>query len=607
MAPLFSREGVSDRVEAAKNHIKATAVRSRAWLDSPKGRGVLKCTLAYSIASLWTFWAPLSNTLGRPDGKHIVATITVYFHPARTVGSMIEASAIAICAVVYAELVSVLSMASSVFFGSVLGWVTFAHAVVLAVFIGGGFGFVGWVKQKLNNPSVNVGCTLASLAIIAVVTKEPATYSSVFSNEKIYQVFKLLVFGICTTASVSFLVWRVSARALLRLSMAKASTSLGDALSLITHGFLSGTEEEFTSAEFTETSTAWSSAYAAMTKNLKEAKYEHYVLGNEKTYHLDKSVYKSMEALAQSIGGLRSAAETQFELLKEPWTDPPSGSLSPGTSFVSPTLSRTLSNILKSGKDRHAVLSAIDEAPNEGSSGEDEGDRAKPPTDTTPAAGITFRSPSDIFELFIALLGPSMKSLAYTLSEVLKDPPFGEAPHHEIRINDHYRQSLTDALGIFNTARASALQELYKHIELDRPRSEKIKADFEEVAAACGHFSFSLQTFGEEMTKYLDVLDDLKYATERKARSWKFLLFWRSAAPHSRALSALPFDNPEQESLIRPIRKSQLPKGIPDTMVERRDTFAWHAAPQANRILRSAAQQLLRFLRCLARDDSKPC
>src|SRR6185436_11662387 len=172
--------------------------------------------------------------------------------------------------------------------------------------------------------SVNVGCTLASLAIIAVVTRDTAAYNGVFSNEKIYQVFKLLVFGIFTTASVSFLVWRTSARTLLRVSMTKASISLGDALSLITHGFLSGTEEEFTSAEFKQASASWSSAYSSMTKNLREAKYEHYVVGDERIYKLDKSVYKSMETLAQSIGGLRSAAETQFELLKEPWTDAPS-------------------------------------------------------------------------------------------------------------------------------------------------------------------------------------------------------------------------------------------------------------------------------------------
>ncbi len=369
MPPSVARGGISGRLRAAADNTTAAVLSFWKWLDSPKGRGVLKCTLAYMIASLWTFWSPLSNTLGKPDGKHVVATITVYFHPARTAGSMIEAAALACVAVVYAVVVSVLSMSASVLFGSVLGWVTFAYAVVLIVFIGGSFGFLGWFKQRLNNPSVNVACTLASLAIIGVVTKENATYSSVFSNVKIVQVLTMLIFGICTTSAVNLLVWRVSARALLRDSMTKASIALGDMLSMVTHGFLSGSEEELVASEFRQASAAWSSSYAAMTKNLKESKYERYLMGYASIYQLDKSVYKSMENLAQSIGGLRSAANTQFELLKEPLTEPPSGTLSPGSTFFPSSLSRSLSQTLRSGKDRFAVLSAIDEASNEGSEG----------------------------------------------------------------------------------------------------------------------------------------------------------------------------------------------------------------------------------------------
>lgn len=607
MHSLFSREGFSERLDVLSQRSKAAALRWWAWLDSPKGRGVLKCTLAYTIASLWTFWSPLSNLLGKADGKHVVCTITVYFHPARSAGSMIEADLIAIVAVLYATTISIASMAASVLFGSVLGWVTFAYIVVLVVFVGTSFGFIGWIKQKLNNPSVNVGCTLASLGIINVVTKENATYTSVFSNTKILQMLQILVFGISTTTAVNLLVWRVSARSLLRESMTKASTSLGDMLSMITHGFLSGSEEELTSPEFKKASAAWSSSYAQMTKNLKEAKYEHYLVGHYKIYQLDKSVYKSMETLAQSIGGLRSAAHTQFELLKEPPAEPPlpSGAMSPGgTALYTPSFNRSLSSFLKSGRDRYAVLSAIDEAPNE-SSGEEDADNSKDVSRRGSASteAPAFRTPSDIFELFIALLGPSMKSLAYTLSGVLREPPFGASPDFDITINDHFRQSLQDALGLFNAARADALQELYKKIELRRPTSEKTKADFEEVAAACGHFSFSLQTFGEEMTKYLDVLDDLKHASENRRRSWRWLVFWNKPKP-SHALALLPFEEPERESLIKPIRKSQLPRGIPDSMIQRRDTYSWQAAPEANKVVQTFAQRLLRFFRFLARDDS---
>ncbi len=368
--PFFSRDGASKRLRAA-------ARRTWRWLDSDKGRGVLKCTLAYAIASLWTFWTPLSNMLGKPDGKHVVATITVYFHPARTAGSMIEASAIACVAVVYAELVSVLSMAVSVLLGSVLGRVALAHAVVLVVFIGGSFGFLGWVKQRMNNPSVNVACTLASLAIISVVTKENATYTSVFSNTKLVQVLNMLIFGISTTAAVNLLVWRVAARALLRQVHGQVLHALGDMLAMITHGFLSGSEEELASAEFRQASTGLVFGLRGHDQEPQGVQVRALPCRPRVYNRLDKAVFKSMETLAQSIGGLRSAADTQFELLKEPGTQPPSGAISPGTSLYPSSPVRSFSYLLRSGKDRFANLCAIDEASNEGSEDDDSSDRAR--------------------------------------------------------------------------------------------------------------------------------------------------------------------------------------------------------------------------------------
>lgn len=582
------------------------------WLNSPTGRGILKCTLAYTLASLATFVSPLAGFLGRLDGKHVVATITVYFHPARSAGSMVEAILIAIVAVTYALLVSIASMAVSVLVGSTWDMVTVAHVLVLVVFIGGGFGFIGWVKQKMNNPLVNVGSTLASLAIIGVVTRENAVVAHVFSDQKIVQLVKVLIMGVTVTSAVNLLVWRVSAVGLVRASMPKASSALGEMLAVITRSFLSGSEDDLLSPEFKAASKAYSSIYPGMLKNLRDAKFERYFVGHEELYQLDRAVVKSIETLSQSIGGLRSAANTQFALLKEstpsvaspgPFSPGPAP-FSPGTSPLSPRVLSGTPGALKSGIDRQPVLSAIDEASEDSTE-----DDAKRPSGKAPAEPPSFRTPSDIFELFIALLGPSIKSLAFTLSEVLREPAFGSAPDYEIRINENFRQSLSDALGLLNTARANALQELYTHLELNRARTEQVQADFEEVAAACGHFSFSLQAFGEEMQKYLDVLDDLEYANKHKTRSWRWLMWWTNGQrrPYSWSTSMLPYDSEEGERLIRPIKKTAMPRGIPDSMVQRRDTFSWEVATADNsKFVAKASQKLLRIARRLGRHDGKP-
>ncbi|KAF3057743.1 hypothetical protein CFAM422_012166 [Trichoderma lentiforme] len=578
--------------DAMSSSTKAALLRFIRWLDSPLGHGVLKCTLAYTIASLATFLTPLSNFLGTLDGKHVVATITVYFHPARSTGSMIEAVLIAVVAIAYAELVSILSMVVSVLVGSVMGLVTLAHVLVVILFIGGGFGFMGWVKQKMANPLVNVGSTLASLAIISVVTKENAVISNVFSNQKIVQVFKMLIMGITSTAAVNVLVWRVSARDLLRTSMAKATTSLGGMLSTISASFLKGVEEEHMSAEFTSASATYAVTYPQMLKNLREAKFEDYLLGRERIYVLQRSTVKAIETLARSIGGLRSAANTQLSLLKLAESDdvPP-----PLTRFLTVSSLGEFEGISPSSSSPRAAAH-VSSRPN--SPGQRPSSSAHDHDDSP--------TPSSLFRLFVDLMGPSMEALTQSLVLILRESPLGSAPNYEVPISDELRQSLTEALFQFNMARSDALRQVYNMIEREKSTSRRIQAGLEEVAAACGHFSYSLQTFGEEMQKYLDILDDLKFVNEHNKRSWRWILWWRKddTEVQGRKMSSLPFEtSPEAESLIKPIRKRDVPRGIPDSLVRRRDTYNWQASPNASKILSAISQSILRFVRKIARDD----
>lgn len=507
---------------------------------------------------------------------------------------MIEAVLIAVVAVAYAEIVSILSMVVSVFVGSVMGLVTLAHVLVVIIFIGGAFGFMGWVKQKMANPLVNVGSTLASLAIISVITKENAVISNVFSNQKIVQVFKMLIMGITSTAAVNVLIWRVSARDLLRTSVAKSSASLGGMLSAISGSFLKGAEDEQMSAEFSASSATYTVTYPQMLKNLREAKFEDYLLGREKIYVLQRSTVKAIETLARSIGGLRSAANTQLSLLKEAESDdvPP-----PLTRFLTASSLGDFESIRPRSSSPRLTQAAS--RPGSSSQGEQLGM-------STHDQGPT---PSSLFLLFVDLIGPSMEALTQSLNSILQEPPLGTTTSYEATISDELRQQLTDALGQFNMARADALQQVYTMIEREKSTSRRIQAGLEEVAAACGHFSFSLQKFGEEMQKYLDVLDDLKYVSEHSKQSWRWLLWWRkedASAAHGRKMSSLPFEtSPEAESLIRPIRKRDMPRGIPDSIIRRRDTYNWQAAPNASKVLSTISQSIMRFARKIARDDSK--
>ncbi|KAI1336802.1 Fusaric acid resistance protein-like-domain-containing protein [Xylariaceae sp. FL0016] len=587
------------------HNLLITLNRLATWLLSSKGRGTVKCSIAYLLASMGTFYHPAAQFLGPMDGKHIVATIVTYFHPARSAGSQIEAVTIAVVAVCYAMFIGTCSMATSVLFYDRLDMQGLSYALILILFIGFGLGFVGWVKQRLNNPLVSVGASIASIGIITIITKEGSVHNGVFSNKKIIQYLKILLMATVISTLVNLLLWPVSARHTLRKSMRIASTSLGNMLSMISNGFLSGAEDDFTSKPFTTASSTFTSTLAQMNKNARESKYEYYLLGQERTYRHDKIVVKSMENLAQSLGGLRSAANTQFELLKEVSQGPLSAQSirSPSTNSFSPLFGRSLSFSLKSG-NRFGSLSAIDEAPDERSDREDE---PTPTRELPPGLATNPKTPAEIFELFIVRLGPSMKSLVHTMSEMLKEPPFG-APGSQIEVNEQFKQSLVQAVQLYNQSRGKALEELYKTIEFGRARSETVQADFEEVAAACGHFAFSLLSFADEMQKYLDTLEDLKYAEEQGKKTWRWMMFWKKI---SFGRGRLPEEeDPERLALLKPVprmRQSKLPTGMRDAMKNRKDGLGWDTAPEDgglwNRFVRSTSRNMHNYFQFLARDD----
>lgn len=520
---------------------------------------------------------------------------------------MIEAVMIAIVAVIYADIVCALSMAVSIASRSKLGSPAPAHVIVLIVFIGGGLGFIGWVKQRLNQPLVNVASTLASIAIISVVTKEESVQDGYFSKDKIVQMVKMLLVGISFSTAVNMLVWRVSARNVLRTAIVTASVALSDRLSHVAKGFLNGSEEEVNSPEYSAVSKRYSAAYSTMTTTLREAKLEHFFLGHEKIYTLDKRLVKSLDSVQQAIGGLRSALNTQFTLLRESVSSSDSQAtddrLLNTPTPLSPKSTRQSSYFHEGTVSR---LPVIAESAAAASPDIPPQSRSEPALDQT----AVFHTPSDIFAMFMSLLGPSMKSLAYTLSEILRVSPFGSDIQTEINNNEQLRASLQEALALYYDARNNALEELYKTIEMSRTRSEKIQADIEEVAAACGHFSFSLQAVAEEMEAYLEVLEDLKHWTETHQRSWSWLKLWKYFWPKklSQTEGGGGTDDLECESLIRRqaskgIRRSALPKGIPKAMLKRRDTFSWDASPQAASIVRRFSQMILSVMRFFSKED----
>ena len=319
---------------------------------------------------------------------------------------MVEAILCAVVAFAYAVFICFSSMAVSIFFGDTLDLMVLGHAIVLILFCGGGLGLVGWTKQRLGHPLVNISCSLTSLAIITVLTKEGAVQAAEFSDDKVTQVMIMILMGVLATSAVSLLISPISACDELKKDLIQVTDSFSDLLAMTTTAFLTGSEEKLQQQQFLNASDKYKKSFSSLTKSLTEAKYEHYIVGNEKEYQLEAKLVNCMQRLAQNVGGLRSAATTQFLLLAQPSVTGPMTPMSTGCTPTPKSSSfPSVANGSMSPSEEHSVLAAIDKTPEEESQ---EDSRLAHPLPDDDSVTSTFNTPSDIFSGFIAQLGPSM-------------------------------------------------------------------------------------------------------------------------------------------------------------------------------------------------------
>ena len=300
---------------------------------------------------------------------------------------MLRSIVCALLSFLYGAAISIGSMLFAVFFRD-MGLLPVGYAIILVVFCGGGLGFVGWIKQRMGDPLVNVACSLASLAIITVVTKEGSVQSGDLKLDKISQVLKMVLTGVSASMAVSFLIFPISARKRLRSDLVDVMDTLAVLLAEITESFLSGGEEELQSSSFMNTVARHEKAYGQLDTVVREAKLEHYFSGTEGEYRLEKKLVRWVQNITQNLGGLRSAAALKFQLLNQL----PKVQESSGPSFNAYDTFPTSSFSPEDAATDDETQSEISELQ----------------TVQHDGASETLYMAADIFEVFISHLGPSM-------------------------------------------------------------------------------------------------------------------------------------------------------------------------------------------------------
>ncbi|CAI2170058.1 83_t:CDS:2 [Funneliformis geosporum] len=292
-----SEESNYDKNQHHKNDksLKAKVGRVKDWFHentfTPNQKNIIKCALAYFIASLFTFVPILNEWAGlrKSQNSHLVATVAVFYNPAKTVGGIYEAVIFALMGGLYGSLVGIGSMACAVWFND-QGYNTLGHIVTVVFWCGGSMFIVAFLKAKLNKPSFNSACSLANIIIFVVLTKEGAAYL------------------VC--------IWPISASKKLKTEIGNTLGSFNLLLKLLTKTFLID-DIHYTDKSVQSAIASYRASFTSLKASLYQASFEVHNRNMQSQLDIYKEVIKSLHRLAQHLGGLRSCCGLQWEIIKD--------------------------------------------------------------------------------------------------------------------------------------------------------------------------------------------------------------------------------------------------------------------------------------------------
>ncbi|KAI6134688.1 Fusaric acid resistance protein-like-domain-containing protein [Pisolithus croceorrhizus] len=283
----------------------------------PLWKSILKCSVAYFLASLFTLHPYLSDFFGdltsygpggggpSPSG-HMIATIAVYYNPAKSMGGMVEADTFCFIAWLYSAFVCLTGMSLFWWLDVQPGWQVVADLVPI-LWVGFSMWGLSWMKVWMSKPTFNSGSVLR-------IVKEGGIGTFL-------QVSSIVLVGALISNLVSFALWPQSATDNFQANMTKTLDSFSMLLGMITDMFL--LEEPVHRPSYERMQKAaenHQSTFTGLKKAFAEARSERFMMLDDTSITLAKQAYEdavdSLTRLAQHLNGLRSGTRLQYELTK---------------------------------------------------------------------------------------------------------------------------------------------------------------------------------------------------------------------------------------------------------------------------------------------------
>ncbi|KAH3681755.1 hypothetical protein WICPIJ_007273 [Wickerhamomyces pijperi] len=487
------------------------------WLFSHKYELVLKCSLAYLLASLAVYNPHFSKLIGHSDSKHVVATVAVYFHPSRTIGSMHQSLIFVVISLIFSFSISLIStgIASQLHCHGHSTMSAITNLVIASL----AQACISYMKQFMNHATFNVACSLASMSVISAIVKEGSQSRDGIPWQRLSSLFTIVCCGCFITVAVCYLIMPSSAEVNLKGCLNECCSLMSSYLTQIETSFLNGGNVN-SDEQLLQLGKKLKKKMASLNSMLEETKYELYLVGKEDQYHRLLDLVRSLQFLGSQLGGLKLSADMQWTILhnhEQGEADSVGSSLASSANSIR-TIDSDGSLPLLSTSNVGGPNNSLHQSQTTISSNE-----------------MTALNSSQLFDLFIHYLGPSLKSLCYTIKGVLDDVPFtdnsSDSPSHDI-IKDtyHYKNSLKLAGELFDGKYAEALKKLYAQRMFKQTRELdpiKSKIDEEEIAAACGNFASNLSEFSKGLERFLGLLEQYSESLEDDHRSWGWSKVWK--------------------------------------------------------------------------------
>lgn len=326
---------------------------------------IVKCALAYTIASLFVY-TRLSAFLGTTASKHTIASVCVYFHPARTVGGMLQAITFAFGMLGWSLLVAFVVMAACHGFYD-LNWAHEGATFLLILFSGWAFGMIGYFKVKVSNPTFDTACSVAVIFLVSVLLKEDDVQHGIMSLDQLFTYLIMALIGVTIAALVCVLIGQVRAETLVRQDMGRLVELYSTALEMNLNRFMMG--RSTAGVDYDNLLKEITARLKKLRNNLMHAKYELYLSRRREEFHVLSEIVRAHERLTLHLSGLSHCTHVQADLL------------------ISKPLSGDHSSFINGQKISTCVL----------------------------------------FKIFIQHLGPPMSSYVTTMSDILRQAQLGDA------------------------------------------------------------------------------------------------------------------------------------------------------------------------------------